>query len=212
MQLGLENIVKKNRKQQQQQQEEEEEEEPEVVPAPVVEVIVEDHIIDEETATAGMTEVQKRLFKLRMRMNQGRKSNKVETEHEYKRFADPQYESKQRYHEKVEEEKKARAKFNRGREIGDGGVEDRYEAQGGGGAAGDDPIMMITAEAAAKKQEKILAREKNMATFGLQSECSDSQYKSYRNKLSKLPSTSIASSSTAVNMEAQQAIAMQYGR
>jgi hypothetical protein len=172
MRSGLENVekVKKNRKQQQQQQQEEEEEELEVVVIPVVEVIVEDPVIDEETATAGMTEVQKRLFKLRMRMNQGRKSNKVETEHEYKRFADPQYEAKQRYHEKVEEEKKARAKFNRGREIAEGGVEVRevYEAQGGGGAAGDDPIMMITAEAAAKKQEKILAKERNMATFGLQ--------------------------------------------
>ena len=129
----------------------------------------EDPDIDEETATAGMTDIQKRLFKIRMRMNQGRKTNKKEVENEYKRFADPKFESKQRYYEKIEELKKERTKVNRGREIGEGGIVDRdVHSQAGGGVAGDDPIMLITAEAAERMQQKALVKERNMATFGAQ--------------------------------------------
>lgn len=129
----------------------------------------EDPDIDEETATAGMTDIQKRLFKIRMRMNQGRKTNKKEVENEYKRFADPKFESKQRYYEKMEELKKERTKVNRGREIGEGGIVDRdVHSQAGGGVAGDDPIMLITAEAAERMQQKALVKERNMATFGAQ--------------------------------------------
>ena len=131
--------------------------------------VEEDPEIDEETATAGMTDVQKRLFKIRMRMNQGRKTNKKEVENEYKRFADPKFESKQRYYEKMEELKKERTKVNQGREIGEGGVEDRdVHSQGGGGIAGNDPVMLITAEAAERMQQKALVKERNMATFGAQ--------------------------------------------
>ena len=132
-------------------------------------VFEEDPDIDEETATAGMTDIQKRLFKIRMRMNQGRKTNKKEVENEYKRFADPKFESKQRYYEKMEELKKERTKVNRGREIGEGGIVDRdVHSQAGGGVAGDDPIMLITAEAAERMQQKALVKERNMATFGAQ--------------------------------------------
>ena len=145
-----------------------EDEEETVVKATVIGEAPEDLIIDEDTATAGMNEVQKRLFKIRMRMNQGRKSNKKEVENEYKRFADPKFEGKQRYYEKMEELKKEKLKVNRGREIGEGGVEDRDVVAGGGGMAGDDPELLITAEAAERIQEKILIKEKNMATFGLQ--------------------------------------------
>lgn len=44
-----------------------------------------------ERQTAGMTDVQKRLFKIRMKMNQGRKANKDEAEKEYKRASDPKF-------------------------------------------------------------------------------------------------------------------------
>lgn len=139
-----------------------------------VEVVEEDETpIDEAAATEGMTDIQKRLFKIRMRMNQGRKVNKKEVENEYKRFADPKFESKQRYYEKQEELKKERTKVNQGREIGEGGTEDRDLVGGGGGVAGDDPVMLITAEAAERMQEKALVKEKNMATFGLQVSADD---------------------------------------
>jgi hypothetical protein len=61
---------------------------------------VEDDEFDEskiEEKMSTMTEMEKRLFKLRMRMNQGRKANKAEVENEYKRFSDPKYEQKQKY-------------------------------------------------------------------------------------------------------------------
>lgn len=151
------------------QEEEEEEDEEEVVEElPQIVEVEQEPVIDEETATAGMTDIQKRLFKIRMRMNQGRKVNKKEVENEYKRFADPKFEAKQRYYEKQEELKKERVKANKGREIGEGGVEDRDLVGGGGGVAGDDPVMLITAEAAERAHEKALIKEKNMATFGLQ--------------------------------------------
>jgi hypothetical protein len=149
-------------------QEEEADEEEVVEKLPPFEEVEEEPVIDEEVATAGMTDIQKRLFKIRMRMNQGRKVNKKEVENEYKRFADPKFEAKQRYYEKQEELKKERLKANKGREIGEGGVEDRDLVGGGGGVAGDDPVMLITAEAAERAQEKALIKEKNMATFGLQ--------------------------------------------
>ena len=149
------------------QEDEEVEEVVEEVKQP--EAVIEEEEVDVETATAGMSDTQKRLFKIRMRMNQGRKTNKKEVENEYKRFSDPKYEAKQRYNEKMDELKAERSKANRGREIGEGGVEDRdVSAQGGGGVAGDDPVMLITAEAAERIQAKALQKEKNMATFGLQ--------------------------------------------
>ena len=40
---------------------------------------------------ASMSETEKRRFKLRMRINQGRKANRVEVEEEYKRNNDPNY-------------------------------------------------------------------------------------------------------------------------
>jgi hypothetical protein len=64
----------------------------------------------------GMTDTQKRLFKLRLKLNKGRKENKKEVSaalslaarmhwnttqarEEYKRFNDPKYEQKQRSQE-----------------------------------------------------------------------------------------------------------------
>ena len=139
---------------------------------PEVKAVDEEPIDDEEAATAGMTDIQKRLFKVRMRMNQGRKNNRKEVENEYKRFSDPKFEGKQRYQEKLEELKKAEiiAKKGKeiGREIGENGDEGRELVVGAGGVAGDDPIMLITAAAAERMHEKALIKEKNIQTFGLQ--------------------------------------------
>ena len=50
----------------------------------------EEEILTEEKM-ASMSEKEKRLFKIRMRINQGRKANRVEVEEEYKRNNDPNY-------------------------------------------------------------------------------------------------------------------------
>ena len=139
---------------------------------PELKAVNEEPIDDEETETAGMTDIQKRLFKVRMRMNQGRKVNRKEVENEYKRFSDPKFEGKQRYYEKQEELKKAQLKANKGkeigREVGETGDEGRELVVGAGGVAGDDPVMLITAAAAERIHEKAMIKEKNMQTFGLQ--------------------------------------------
>lgn len=144
----------------------------EEVPVPELKAVNEEPVDDEETETAGMTDIQKRLFKVRMRMNQGRKVNRKEVENEYKRFSDPKFEGKQRYYEKQEELKKAQLKANKGkeigREVGETGDEGREIVVGAGGVAGDDPVMLITAAAAERIHEKAMIKEKNMQTFGLQ--------------------------------------------
>ena len=53
--------------------------------------------------TLGMTEAQKKLFALRLKINQSRKANKEEVEREYRRLKDPQYESKQRLAESYDQ-------------------------------------------------------------------------------------------------------------
>jgi hypothetical protein len=57
--------------------------------------------IDEKTKN--MTTTQKKLFLLRMKINQSRKANKEETIAEFKRFSDPKYDAKQRYLEKKQQ-------------------------------------------------------------------------------------------------------------
>ena len=52
-----------------------------------------------------MSDTEKRLFKIRMRINQGRKANRTETELEYKRFADPKYKDKEKWQDSVERKK-----------------------------------------------------------------------------------------------------------
>ena len=53
--------------------------------------------------TTGMTEAQKKLFALRLKINQSRKANKEEVEREYRRLKDPNYESKQRLAESYDQ-------------------------------------------------------------------------------------------------------------
>jgi hypothetical protein len=60
------------------------------------EITLSSDIVSEDVAvdTSGMTDSEKRLFALRMKINQSRKANKEEVEKEYKRLTDPAYESK----------------------------------------------------------------------------------------------------------------------
>jgi hypothetical protein len=44
-----------------------------------------------EEATTGMSDTQKRLFKIKLKINQGRKANKEEVEREFKRLSDPSF-------------------------------------------------------------------------------------------------------------------------
>ena len=62
-----------------------------------------DSLINIEEKTKNMSATQKKLFLLRMKINQSRKANKEETIAEFKRFSDPKYDAKQRYLEKKQQ-------------------------------------------------------------------------------------------------------------
>lgn len=141
--------------------------------------------VDLETQTAGMSEMEKRLFLLRMRMNKGRKENKNAVDEEYKKMTDPNYERKQRSAEWSEKKKKK--------------SDDREE----------DAYLFETAEAAAIKMEKAAAKQKNAATFGWQAFTQEANYNAYKKRLDKLP----AGGGDAMSSSATEAIdPMQYGK
>ena len=77
----------------------ENEEEKEVEPSRQEEENKDDEPTEEQIQEqmAGMTPSQQRLFKLRLRINQGRKLNQAETEREYKRNTDPMFARRERY-------------------------------------------------------------------------------------------------------------------
>jgi peptidyl-prolyl isomerase G (cyclophilin G) len=112
-----------------------------------------------EEQTSGMTEMQKRLFKIRMKINQGRKANKAEVEHEYRRMKDPKYDAKQRLNEMKQERKKKSA--DGGALDGLGNAEDPPRRK----AAGND-LLQVTAEEAERWQARVDEKERNQATFG----------------------------------------------
>ena len=145
---------------------------------------------DVEDPTVGMNEMQKRLFNVRMRMNQGRKANQTEVQNEFKRFNDPKFDQRQRFDNAPKKDSKREPK--RKTTGGDGGNDDTTTAST---TTNDDRTSHTTVEAAERRQRKVEEKEKNMATCGLQALVTDRTYKSYTNQLSKLPSSSSSSSS-----------------
>jgi hypothetical protein len=117
------------------------------------------------TAMAGMSEAQQRLFRLRMRINQGRKANRSAVEEEFKQAADPKYEQRQRYLE----QRSLRKEEGHGEDDSAG---DREGAGARTGAIGKQKeLMQVTAEAAERQKQKMEEKEKNVATFGMQVLC-----------------------------------------
>jgi len=126
---------------------------------------------EEEIAarTAGMTETEKRLFKIRLKLNQSRKLDKKEVEEEYRRLADPKYDQKQRAKEWTEKKK------NRNKEQKDLGL------------GAHESFMLDTAEKAERLQEKAAEKERHRSTFGWQAFTSDALHNAYEKRLKKLP-------------------------
>ncbi len=125
--------------------------------------------------TSGMTEMQKKLFNIRMKINQGRKANKAEVEDEYRRFNDPKYEQK-----KYVSRKNAQAAD----QVDALGEEQEQPPKWN---TDKNAYMQQTAESAEFAQEKITKKEKNMSTFGWQAFTAEATYKAYKKKLNKLP-------------------------
>jgi cyclophilin family peptidyl-prolyl cis-trans isomerase len=150
-----------------------------IIEAPIIEKVIEktkEEIEAElELEMTGMNEMQRRLFKIRMKINQGNKANKSEVESEYKRFSNPDHERKQRY---VEKNKTRNKKIND--EDGEDVFEDNNEYK-------SKDIMSLTAEQASRQIEKDKSKASNMSTFGWQAFSADAEFQSYSKKLKNLP-------------------------
>jgi cyclophilin family peptidyl-prolyl cis-trans isomerase len=146
--------------------------------------------IDVAAATAGMSEMEKRLFMLRMKMNKGRKENRAAADEEYKKAHDPNYERKQRAAEWNEKRKK----WNN--EMASHGVSEK------------DAFMLETAESAERKIEREAEKARNVATFGWHAFTAEADYRAYEKRLAKLPVGGAASSSRAAGEEPDP---MKYG-
>ena len=143
-------------------------------------------------------QLKDRLFNIRMKINQGRKSNKAEVEEEYKRFSDPKYEQRQRY----------LIKQNAG--LGNSGGDGPGHQDGKG-----EIFLHQTAEQAEIAMERAEEKERNVATFGWHAFTTEATHRAYEKRLKKLPThgntpkssaTSSSSSSSASSGVAGKAI------
>ena len=134
--------------------------------APAQEDTQEDAQEDLEEQMAGMSDMEKRLFLLRMRMNKGRKENKSAVDEEYKKMTDPNYEKKQKAKEWSEKKRDA------------------------AGSKEEDPFLNETASSASVKMEKAAQKQKNASTFGWEAFTQEANYKAYKKRLHALPTGS----------------------
>lgn len=116
----------------------------------------------------GMTDAQKRLFKIRMKINQGRKANKEEVDKEFKRMSDPNFARKEYSSMRAEQRE------NNSRELQSAGLKS------------NESYMLETVEMSEKRREKAERKEFNRATFGWEAFTVESGYKAYSKKLSKI--------------------------
>jgi hypothetical protein len=152
--------------------------------------------IDIEQQTAGMSDMEKRLFLIRMRMNKGRKENKAAVDEEYKKNSDPNYEKKQRAAEWNDKKKKW--------------SNDMKHA----GLLESESYMLETAEAAGRQMDKAAEKARNAATFGWEAFTAESDYKAYKKRLAKLPTSQASGdlSSTIITTAESGLDPMQYGK
>eukprot|EP00607_Mallomonas_marina_P008320 CAMPEP_0182417900 /NCGR_PEP_ID=MMETSP1167-20130531/2350_1 /TAXON_ID=2988 /ORGANISM="Mallomonas Sp, Strain CCMP3275" /LENGTH=449 /DNA_ID=CAMNT_0024591753 /DNA_START=181 /DNA_END=1530 /DNA_ORIENTATION=- len=126
-----------------------------------------------EEKTRGMSAVEKRLFRLRLKLNQGRVANKKEVEEEYRRMKG--------------------GKGGRERD-GGGGKEEREEKQKAWkremserGLKPDEYCLLQPVEQTERVVEREKEKEKNKNTFGWNAFTADASYRSYEKQLKQLP-------------------------
>lgn len=125
---------------------------------------------EEEVATSGMTDAQRRLFQLKLKLNQGRKLNRLAVKEEHARKSTPNYEAKLRAEERKDSNERWR------KELLSRGVKP------------EEAYLFETAEAAGKKMAAAARKEKGQAAFGWDVFNQDALYKAYKKRLAKLPS------------------------
>jgi len=125
---------------------------------------------EEEVDTSGMTDAQRRLFQLKLKLNQGRKLNRLAVKEEHARKSTPNYEAKLRAEERKDSNERWR------KELLSRGVKP------------EEAYLFETAEAAGKKMAAAARKEKGQAAFGWDVFNQDALYKAYKKRLAKLPS------------------------
>ncbi|CAM9812431.1 unnamed protein product [Ectocarpus sp. 6 AP-2014] len=156
-----------------QKEEEEEEEEEEVLEEP------------DEATLGKMSSVEQRLFKIRLKMNKGRRANKKAVKDEYNRLSDPGYAAKMRTKEKEEAKKRWEAE-----------MKER-------GLSKDEAFMMETAQSADITAQQNNKKEKHKAAFGWNVFNQDALFKGYKKRLDKLPKAKAGSESARMEDTAE---------
>jgi len=128
----------------------------------------EEEQVSEETLEA-MTPMQRRLFNLRLKMNQGRKLNKQATKEEHDRLTDPQRKKKERQQEREENKKRWEAELRER------------------GISKADACLLETAEQAGQKYQAKKKKDKKAAAFGWDVFNADSLRRAYKGRLQHLP-------------------------
>eukprot|EP00904_Undaria_pinnatifida_P005712 jgi/Undpi1/2270/HiC_scaffold_13.g05656.m1 len=123
----------------------------------------------DEEALGKMSALEQRLFKVRLKMNKGRRANKKAVKEEYNRLSDPGYAAKMRSKDREEAKKRW-----------DNEMKER-------GLSKDEAFMVETAAAAEIVSEHKNKKEKHKAAFGWNVFNQDALFKGYKKRLEKLP-------------------------
>jgi cyclophilin family peptidyl-prolyl cis-trans isomerase len=132
--------------------------------------------IDIEKATSSMSASQKKLFMLRMKINAGRKANKEEVEHEYRRMQDSSYAARQAKEERLQEQKKTK------------GLTSKTNAKWGAASTDESGVLKQTlqqSEVAAKANSKKAANARSLDAEATTIE--DRRYDNYSKQVRRLP-------------------------
>jgi len=141
----------------------------------------EEAVVDVETATQGMSAAQKRLFLVRMKMNQGRKANKAEAELEYRRNKDPKFAGRQAAFEKNEERRRQGlvAKTGIGKANGNSSWGVRMD--------GDDASLQVTLQQAEWSETSLAKKAARQRAHGQDATREETLFDNYKKSLLKLP-------------------------
>ena len=154
-----------------------------------VAVSTDEQDVDADSATQGMTSTQKRLFLLRMKINQGRKANKAEVELEFRRKKDPKFADRQEAYEKSLEKRAA-------------GLDPATAGRAWGVRNEDEDMsLQLTSQQAEWLEGAAEKKEARMRLHGQNATKDDKWYATYQKSLKKLPSNSTANNADEIGSD-----------
>ena len=160
--------------------------------------------VDVAKATQDMSAVQKRLFLVRMRMNQGRKANKAEAELEYRRNKDSKFAERQAAFEKSEGKRALAHEAKFGGAAGSSSAsahEPKGNSNWGIRTDGCDASLQLTLQQAERHEASEGKKSARQRAFGQDATREDGYFEKYKQLVKRLPSSGDngASSSSSGN-------------